>query len=122
MSQHQMALPDLVVEAAATTSNDLKAEDRDATTGVASGSGFRDADSITIHAPDTLTEVATVHVAEAETGGNFNALQRPAGTDVVIGVGDSVTIDGISFKALRIVLDGAAGATRTFKVTKSVWV
>lgn len=122
MGQHQMPLPDLVVQSAATDSNVLLATGAPIAPEMATtGDGFRDADAITIFAPDTLPEVATVHVDSAETAVNFNPLQR-GGADVTIAAGKAVTIELISFKALKIVLGGAAGATRTFKVNKSVWV
>lgn len=122
MSQHQISLPDLVIASGQTDSNVLKSEDRNATTGIASGDGFRDADSISIHAPDTLPEAITVHVDNAESAVNFNPLQRPAGTDVTIVAGKTITISDIAFKALKLVAGAAVGAARTFKVTKVVWV
>ncbi len=122
MSQHTFPLPDLVVANAATDSNVLLERGAPTAPNMATtGDGFRDSDSITIHAPDTLPETATVHVDSAEVAVNFNPLQR-GGADVTIPVGKSVTIDLISFKALKIVLSVAAGAQRTFKVTKGVWV
>lgn len=122
MGLHQMPLPDIVVQPAATDSNILlSAGAPTAPNMVTTGDGFRDADSITIFAPDTLPETATVHVDSAESAVNFDPLQR-AGVDVAIGAGKAVTIELISFKALKIVLSVGAAATRTFKVVKGVWI
>lgn len=118
MSRHSFPLPDIVVASGQTASNALLERGAPVAPNMAStGDGFRDADAITIEAPAVLAEVATVQVAEAEVGGTFNALQR-AGADVTIAAAKAITIEGISFKALRINLGGAAAATRTFKVTK----
>jgi len=122
MGQHQMPLPDLVVQSGQTISNILLATGAPtAPNMVTTGDGFRDADSITIFAPDTLPETATVNVDSAEAGVNMDPLQR-GGADVTIAAGKAVTIELLSIKALEIVLSGAAGATRTFKVVKNVWV
>lgn len=120
MSDHVFPLPDLVVASGQTLSNILYADGL-ISGGVTSGDGFRDARSITIHAPDTLPEVATVHVDSSKTAtpNNFNPLQRgTTPVDVTVPQAESVTIELLSIAALRIVLGGAAGATRTFKVTK----
>lgn len=118
MSRHLLSLPDLVIPNGGTESNVLLATGLVGMT--TSGDGFRDADGITIFAPDTLPETVTVHVAEAESGGNFNPLQRE-GADVVVPVGKTATIDAISFKALKLV-SLAVAAERRFKVNKSVGV
>lgn len=122
MSQHIFPLADLVVASGQTDSNVLSSDG--AIVDMAhSGDGFRDASYITIFAPDTLPELATVYVDSGLPGApvNFNPLQR-AGADLTVPAGKAVTVDGVSFRAIRITLGGAAGATRTFKVNKGVWV
>lgn len=119
MSRHNTPLPDLVVANAATLSNVLTERGYPTAPNMATdGFGFRDGDNITIEAPAVLAEVATVQVAELESGGTFDALVR-GGADVTIAAGKAVSIELLSFKALRISLGGAAAAQRTFKVTKS---
>ena len=115
MGRHMFPLPDLVIANGQTTSNTIN--------DYLAGDGFRDADSITIHAPDTLPETVTVNVDSGPAGApvNFNALQRN-GADVTIPVGKSVTISGLSFRGLQLVAGGAVAGTRTFKVTKDVFV
>lgn len=112
MGQHSFPLPDFVIANAATESGVLR--------DYLDGDGFRDADSITIHAPDVLAETVTVQVADV-AGGNFNPLSR-GGADVTIPAGKSVTIELLSWKAMKLVAGVAVAAARTFKVTKSVWV
>lgn len=122
MGMHQMPLPDLVIASAGTDSNILLSAGAPTAPNMATtGDGFRDADSITIFAPDTLPETVTVHVDSAESAVNFNPLQR-GGADVVIAAGKAVTIELISFKALRLISGVGTAATRTFKVIKGVWI
>lgn len=121
MGQHQFPLPDLVIPSGQTDSNVLLATGRPTAPAMAtSGDGFRDADSITISAPDTLPETVTVHVDTDESAVNFNPLFR--GADVTIGAGKAVTIDLISFRALKLVAGAGVAAERRFEVNKAVWV
>lgn len=112
MGQHMFPLPDFVIAITTTDSGVLR--------DYLDGDGFRDADSITIHAPDTLPETVTVHVSDSPTG-NFNPLSR-GGADVTVPVGKSITIELLSWKAMKLVAGVAVAAARTFKVTKGVWV
>lgn len=122
MSGHTFPLPDLVVPSGQVNSNTLLSAGAPVAPNMATdGFGFRDADFITIYGPATLPEVAAVQVAEAEVGGTPVTLRRN-GADVTVVAGRAETIDGISFKAIRIALGGAAAATRTFRVTKGLWV
>lgn len=122
MSKHTMPLPDLVIANGQTDSNVLKSHGVPTAPDMATtGDGFRDADTITINAPDTLPEAVVVHVDSAESTVNFNPLMRDGG-QVLLSPGEAVTIDGLSFKALKLVATPAVAGTRTFKVTKEVWV
>jgi hypothetical protein len=118
MSQHMFPLEDLVIASGQTESNVLIAEGA-IVAGVHDGTGYRDADSITIFAPDTLPESTALHVAEA-VGGNFNALFR-GGADVTIPAAKAITVELISWKAMKLVA-AAVAAERRFKVNKGVWV
>ena len=70
---------------------------------------------ITIHGPATLAEVATIQVSNTASG-TFRALQS-GGSDLTVAQAKSVPLYPISFGALKIKLDGPAGAERTFLVT-----
>ena len=78
---------------------------------------FGDAESLTIFAPATLTEVAKVQVSDTEASPVWRDLQR-GGADVTIVVGEAETIENLSFKALKILLDGSG--TRAFGVNKKI--
>lgn len=122
MSLHHFSLPDLVIPNGQTESNVLLAHGLVVGSMVTTGDGFRDADSITIHPPDTLPETVTVHVDSSEPGAtNFSPLQR-GGVDVTVPAGKATTVELISFKAMKLVASGATGGIRTFKVNKAVWV
>ncbi len=119
MSRHNTPLPDLVVANGQVLSNVLTERGYPTAPNMTTdGFGYRDADSVTIEAPAVLAEVATLQVAELESGGTFDNLVR-GGADVTIAAGKAVTVELLSFKAMRISLGGAAAAQRTFKVTKS---
>lgn len=120
MSLHTLSMPDMVIPNGATESNVLTASGLAAGEMVSSGDGYRDAESITFFAPDTLPETVTLYTADVP-GGNFNPLQR-AGADVTFPAGKSITVDSLSFKAMKLVAGGAVGAIRTFKLNKSVWI
>jgi hypothetical protein len=121
MSQHVLPLPDLVILNAATDSNVLLASGLPTAPNMATtGDGFRDADFVTIHAPDTLPETVTLHVDSSEAAVNFNPLYR-GGADVTIPAGKAVTIDELAFRAMKLVSGVGVAAQRTFKVTKTVW-
>lgn len=110
MSGQTVSLNDLVVSAGQTLSNALL-----------SGRDFRDADSLTIFGPGGLAETATVQVGpDEDTAGSWFALSRN-GVDVTIGAGEAVTIELPSFRRLRLSLNVAAAATRTFGVNKGFW-
>jgi hypothetical protein len=122
MSLHVIALPDLVIPNAGTDSNILLAHGLPTAPNMATtGDGFRDADSITIFAPDTLPETVTVQVDSSETAVNFNPLFRGA-ADVTVPAGKAITIELLSFKALKVVAGAGVAAQRTFKVNKNVWI
>lgn len=121
MSLHILDLPDLVIANGQTDSNVLFAADLPAGSMVTTGNGFRDADSITIHPPDTLPEATVVNVDNSEpVATNFSPLQRGGG-DLTLPAGKAVTIELISFKAIKLVA-AAVGAERRFKVNKAVWI
>lgn len=123
MSLHIITMPDMVIPNAGTDSNIAYASGSPtAPNMVTTGDGFRDADSITIYAPDTLPETVTVQVDSTEPAAtNFNPLQR-GGADVTVPAGKAVTVDSISFRAMKLVSGVGAAAQRTFKVTKAVWI
>lgn len=107
MSSHVVPLDDIVVASGQTASNVLTARTH-----------YRDADSITFFGPATLPETATLQSSDTEDGssGWFNVSR--GGVDVTIPAGKAVTLELPSFRAIRVLLSGAAGATRTFKVNK----
>lgn len=110
MSGQVVSLTDLVVSNGQTLSNALIAS-RD----------FRDADSLTLFAPGTLPETATVQVGyDEDTAGTWYPLFR-SGADVALPAGKAITIELPSFRRLRISLSGAAGADRTIRITKGFW-
>lgn len=123
MSLHVIAMPDLVIPNTQTDSNILYAAGAPTAPNMAtSGEGFRDADSITIYAPDVLAETVTVQVDSTEpVATNFNPLSR-GGADVTIPAGKAITLELLSFKALKLVAGVGVAGTKTFKVTKSVWI
>ena len=123
MSLHIIAMPDMVIANGATDSNIAYAAGSPTAPNMATtGDGFRDADSITIYAPDTLPETVTIHVDSSEPAAtNFDPLQR-GGADVTVPAGKAVTLDLISFKAMKLVSGVGTGGIRTFKVTKAVWI
>lgn len=123
MGQHMFALPDLVIPNGTALSNVLTATGAPTAPNMATdGAGFRDADSISIAAPATLPEATTVQVSMDESGAEgWHNLVR-GGADVTIAAGKAVTVELISFKAIRLSAGGNVAAQRTFKVTKGVWV
>lgn len=122
MSLHVFDLPDLVIANGQTDSNILTASGAPTAPNMAStGFGYRDADSITIFGDDTLPETVTVHTSNLESGGDFDPLSR-GGVDVTIPAGKSITIELLSFKALKLVAGVAVAGARTFKVNKNVWI
>lgn len=112
MSSWIQAIASLVVANGATASNVLRA-----------GRDFRDADSLTLFGPNGLAEVATVQVSyeDSDNPTAWFALSR-GGADVTVAANKAITVELPSFLAVRILLGGAAGAERTFRVNKAFMI
>lgn len=81
---------------------------------------FDDAWALTIYSPATLTSTSvTIDVEPTDTGTSFVTLQS-GGTDVVMVAGKATVISPVPFMQMRVVCGAAEGATRTFRVTKTI--
>lgn len=78
-----------------------------------------DAVSISIFAPATLTGTVTLYVEPSSTGTSF-VIQYSGGSAVTIPAGANTTLFGPSFRQLKLISNGAEGADRTFRITKSI--
>lgn len=109
MSGHVAKLDDLVVLAGQTGSNVLVAR-----------TSYRDAITLAVYGPNGLAETATVQGSDTEDGssGWFNIQSN--GADLTVGANKVAEVDPV-YKAIRILLGGAAAAQRTFAVTKQFW-
>lgn len=70
---------------------------------------------VTIQAPGTLPEVATIQIS-LNDGTAYADWQSPPGTDITVAAGKAITIDFVAYDKLRIELDGAAGDERVFLI------
>ncbi len=70
---------------------------------------------VTIQAPATLAEVATIQIS-LDGGTVYADLQSPPGTDITVAAGKAIVIDFVAYDKLRIELDGSAGAERAFLI------
>lgn len=80
--------------------------------------GFSDAVALVLYAPAALTGTVTIQIEPTDTGTAWVDLGS-GGSDVTIGAGNSVTVEPVGFRQLRVVSSAAEGADRVFTVTKS---
>lgn len=88
------------------------------TSDLLTGSSLRNARSLSIQAPATLTGTITVECGNSDSAGaTFATVQSPPGTDVTVAAGKSSFLNQAPFQCLRLKSSGAEGGDRVFTVT-----